>query len=949
MRPIPALLLPLLAACGDANVGSVFDPGGGAPPGGGPGGGGASAAPVEGGLIVSGDPELVLVSPDQDAGVSVETPVAAVFSETMDAATITLASFQVRLQGGTPVAGTLLFFAANRLVVFLPSGPLAPNSSIEVVFATGIRDLEGRSLPVPSGGVVATFTTETTASTNTTPTVVAVFPPAGASNLPRETEIVAVFAEPVNTATVWPLGLVPALVGPPVVPVATLPDFQGGNRIAVLRPLAPLPIAPEGELVSLTFAPSIQNDDFSPSALCPGPTPCLVTQFRVTTFDAPLAVRTASIPPDTVNRANLGAVPFEVDVGAGSLASDAVHLLVHEASGPEGLEFTQAATAAAGTVAIAADLEESSSPLTPILADGGLVVGAFVRRGGENSVIVLGPNGRQDTVAPGVLQFGPPNQPSTSTFATPLRRPAICGTATEKLASVTVNGPLGVVPASTGGPAIANGAFFLAPAIDLDPILSGPLPAGIDLLPFTLDVTDLAGNATSAIGGGILARGFTGEVPAAQPAGTVLVAVYDEATLRGLTNARVFLEPGLSQNPPVAVVEGTVFSSGVYGFAAVAPGAHTITAGAPGYELATVVGTGATFLSIGLKPLGSPGATATVTGSISGGTSGLGLRFVSNTLPDRASFGVFDFDPVTPGAIPATAIQAGRLQVLAAFSASLPPTGTFFNYTFGPALPAPNPGASSFVPLLFPTPPSLTSDPFDDPLPVNPPQTVDLSGTSGLDLSNLVSDPSVLLNGETRGFPGLVAVGLGFTVSAGPSTFTAFADASPLGGLLVPIAETHLAVQAKDTAGAVSEARVPVLSLTGTVPLPAVPTVTAPSPPGTFPPSLSFTFVDPLPGPGIFLAQIVDSAPTARTWRFFVPDGGGAAVTVQVPVVSQFTSPPGGFPGLASGATSNWTISAEAYGFPASPGFDLNHASFGDLDVRAVSFARSPSVTVAVQ
>ncbi|MCI0586662.1 MAG: Ig-like domain-containing protein [Planctomycetes bacterium] len=943
----PLALSPLLASCGDSTVGSIFDPGDGGNGGPGNGGGTTTAPPIEGGLIVTGDPDLEFVSPDQSSNVSVETPIAALFTETIDASGVTLANFQVRPQGGVPVTGTLFFFAGNRLVVFVPTAPLAQNTTFEVVLGTGIEDLEGKEVPVPVGGVVATFATELTSSTNAIPSVVAVFPPPDATNVPRTTDIVAVFSEPVNTSTVWPAGLVPTLPGPPVTPVPTLPNFFAGNRIAVLHLLAPLPIAPTGALVALTFFPTIQNDDFSPSPLCPGPTPCLVSPFRVTTFDAPLAVRTASTPPDVVNRANLAAVPFEVDVGTGSLASDQVHLLVHEASVGEGLEFTEPGAVGVGTVAVSGDLEDTASPLAPILDDGTLVVGAYVRRGSQNSVIVLGADARQDTVAPSIVRLGPPDQSSLSTFATDLRRPRVLGTATEPLASVVVNGPAGALPPLPGDPTITNGTFFISPAVDLGPILAGPLPAGGDLLPLSLDVTDLAGNATNGVGGAILARGFTGEVPAAQPAGTVLVAVYDEASLQGLTGARVFLEPGLSQNPPSGVLEATVFSSGVYAFAGVPAGPNTVTAIAPGFDLATVVGTSATFLSIGLSPQGSPGAEALLAGSVSGNTPGVGIRFASNVLPDRASFGTFDFDPVTPNAIPPTAIRAGRPQVLSAFATSLPPTTTFFNFTIGPFLPPPDAGDSSFVPLVFPIPPSLTPSPVDDPLPIQPPQTVDLSGASGLDVANLVASPSVLVNGESRGFPGTVAVGLGFTSPAGPSTFTAFADAAPSGALLVPLAEGHLAVQAQDDSGAVSEARVPLLSLTGTVALPPVPTLTSPAPPGPFPPSLSFAFADTLAGSGAYAARIVDSATTPRTWRFLVPDGAGASVTVQVPVLALF--PNGGVAGLATGPTATWTFTVDAHGFPPAPPFDFDHLSLSDLGTRGTRFSRSPAVTVGVQ
>src|SRR5262245_57461126 len=107
-------ILPPLASCGDSNVGVVFDPGTGGGGGGpGPGGGAQTAPPLQGGLIVPGDPDLELVSPDQASSVSVETPIAVLFTETIDAAGVTLSNFQVRPQGGVPVTGSLFFFAGK--------------------------------------------------------------------------------------------------------------------------------------------------------------------------------------------------------------------------------------------------------------------------------------------------------------------------------------------------------------------------------------------------------------------------------------------------------------------------------------------------------------------------------------------------------------------------------------------------------------------------------------------------------------------------------------------------------------------------------------------------------------------------------------------------------------------------------------------------------------------
>jgi hypothetical protein len=934
---IPLSLALLASSCGDSNVGSIFGPPGGG--GNGPGGGGNSSAPIEGALIVTGAPQVEFVRPSGGTNVSTETPIVVSFNETVAASTLTASTFQVRPVGASPVSGTILLFEANRLAVLLPNAPLATSTSYEVVLGNTVRDLDGAALAGSSAGVVATFTTESSATANTTPSVVAVFPRNDSTNVPRESSVIAVFSEPVDPTTVFPFGFTVQVAGTPPTPVQGVPSFAGGNRIARLAPLSPLAL---GATVQFVLSSSIQNDDFTPVSLSPP----VMGGFTVTPFDAPLSVQMATSPPNTVNQANESMVPVDVDLAPGSLAGDTVRVLVHEASGTNGIASSTSGVAGGGTVSLDLNLSQA-------VGDGNLVVGAFVLRGGNPSVVVLGPSARKDTVAPVVSSFGPPAGPNASTFLTTLRLFSLTASASETLGPVTVTLLDGSpTPPSAMGQGLQSGSFFWAPPLDADPVLDATTVAIADTFPIDVDVQDTAGNPASNLMGSVLFRGIVG----GGPVGTTLrVRVYDESTLAGVASASVLLEPGLSQVPPAAGsrVE-TTDGSGLVVFGDGVPPSdtplvsltHTVTAGKPGFDPATLVGTSRAFVSLPLRP--TAGATATLAGTVVGAPSGLGLRFTTNLLPDRAAFGTFDHAPMSPTEIPMTAIEAGRLPLLTVFATNLPPSAPYFNFTFALLAPPASPGSTIFLAPFFPTAPSLTPTTADDPIPL-PSQTIDLSGASGLDPLSLVENPRVLVNGHSPGFPGLIGFGLGFTVPGGsPTTYASSADLSPLGSLLSPT--PHFAASARDAAGAVSEARVPLfppLSAGGTVPLPATPAVSPLASP--IPPSPVVTFADTIAASGgIFLLRIVDSSTPPRSWRITVPDGGGGSISVRVPALGQAP----GWPAQASlQVPGTWTFRAEAYGLPGfgGPGFGFDSFSFSDLDASATSFARSAPVTAAVQ
>ena len=91
-------------------------------------------------------------------GVAIGTAVQITFSEAMSAASINTSTVQL-LNGGTPVAASLSYNNATRVVTLTPSAPLANGTTYSILVkggATGVKDLAGNPL---SADVQSSFTT----------------------------------------------------------------------------------------------------------------------------------------------------------------------------------------------------------------------------------------------------------------------------------------------------------------------------------------------------------------------------------------------------------------------------------------------------------------------------------------------------------------------------------------------------------------------------------------------------------------------------------------------------------------------------------------------------------------------------------------------------------------------------------------------------------------------
>lgn len=128
-------------------------------------------------------------------GVALNQKIAATFSKTMDAATITTATFTVK-QGSTPVSGFVSY--SGTTATFAPSVNLSPNTLYTVTILTGATDLAGNPL---ASNYVWTFTTGA-AVVITPPTVASTIPLNAAVAVPLNQKVSATFSKSMDASTI---------------------------------------------------------------------------------------------------------------------------------------------------------------------------------------------------------------------------------------------------------------------------------------------------------------------------------------------------------------------------------------------------------------------------------------------------------------------------------------------------------------------------------------------------------------------------------------------------------------------------------------------------------------------------------------------------------------------------------------------------------------------------
>ena len=181
-------------------------------------------------------PAFVQISPAQTAAVSRNAMFDLGFSEALDPTTVTSGTVVLReLPGGLVAPVALSIRGGGQIVRVAPQALLAANTTY-VLDLTDVRDLQGTALVNPVAWVFVTGS----AADAQAPSVTAVTPPAGSTDVGVNAPIRVRFSEPVNPLTVDTTTLqVSSASG--VVPAAY--SFDSTNREVTLTPTAALPDA----------------------------------------------------------------------------------------------------------------------------------------------------------------------------------------------------------------------------------------------------------------------------------------------------------------------------------------------------------------------------------------------------------------------------------------------------------------------------------------------------------------------------------------------------------------------------------------------------------------------------------------------------------------------------------------------------------------------------------
>jgi hypothetical protein len=143
--------------------------------------------------VVSTAPVVVSTVPANGAtGVPAGQVVSAVFSEAMNAATITSSTFLLTGPGATAVAGTVGYSAAGSVASFTPNAGLAYNTVYTATITPGAANTLGIGMAAAS---TWSFTTATQ------PTVIATVPANGATGVAANQVLSATFSKAMNCAT----------------------------------------------------------------------------------------------------------------------------------------------------------------------------------------------------------------------------------------------------------------------------------------------------------------------------------------------------------------------------------------------------------------------------------------------------------------------------------------------------------------------------------------------------------------------------------------------------------------------------------------------------------------------------------------------------------------------------------------------------------------------------
>ena len=181
-------------------------------------------------------PTVISTNPaDNASGVSANTSITAVFSESLNASFVNGTNVFLR-NGANAVSATVSYTAGSQNVVLTPSVPLAGETLYTVTLkggTNGLRDIAGNVL---ANDYTWSFTTAT-APVATPPIVVSTTPAANATNIATTATITAVFNEPLLASSVTGTNV---YLRYGTTSVTATVSYTAGSTNVVLRPSAAL-------------------------------------------------------------------------------------------------------------------------------------------------------------------------------------------------------------------------------------------------------------------------------------------------------------------------------------------------------------------------------------------------------------------------------------------------------------------------------------------------------------------------------------------------------------------------------------------------------------------------------------------------------------------------------------------------------------------------------------
>jgi hypothetical protein len=418
-------------------------------------GGGGFDPGVGGGLVLRDlfvnarlerDPPTILRTVPENGAVdvSVKTAIALEFSESMTSGTVRtgVSLFQSGSSTSTPV--TTFLFQGDSTVVLVPQTDLLPNTQYEVVVASPVSDLQGDAISSGGGGGGASdrrFSFRTIQK-NGDPDFEVIYstPKQQSGEVPRQSESVIVFSEPVDVTSTGS-GLNGAgnvvvrrngqlLVGGGV--DYTLTTFPTANpRGAQIVLTARAPANAELEVVIDADVRSADGQE----TLKGGNGFELRWTAQDTAIPETIAYPDSPLVPDAdgaISSVTLHAFRSQVALTTDGQQPESTTIVFFDEAVQNALVFSKNASR---PTEFTSDLEPQTSPA---LQDGDIVVGAYVERRGFRSEVSLIHVLVKDTVGPRLVELGDPNL-NPSTLITQVNDPVVHGRMSEECAGVQLD------------------------------------------------------------------------------------------------------------------------------------------------------------------------------------------------------------------------------------------------------------------------------------------------------------------------------------------------------------------------------------------------------------------------------------------------------------------------------------------------------------------------------